>query len=138
MKKFIFIFTLASLLIGSSDCFSQTKEVLTKEQKEQSKRIYFLNDTLLTKSEQILKAKYFDLLINSLYIDGKKICTNLKEADFIKNNIPAFYYNDLTNMLADINSNLAKDTLTNINKLNESLLELKKQYSAFKEKKSKK
>jgi len=134
MKNRIVILIFVSVL-SSINCFTQDKDVLTKEQYQ---RIYHVPDSLLTKEEQVIRVKLYDLLLESIYADGKKLCTSLKESDFKKNDIPLFYYNDLMESINEINAFYSKNTSVTTDKIKEAVDELKKDYGRFKEKGMKK
>ncbi len=108
---------LAIIALLSCKSFSQSTNP-TDKNVEIYNRI-FLADSLLTKEE--LKLKYItgDLITKNMYVDENSICTRLKEDDFVKNNIPLYYYyvliRDIKNANAFMKNN--KITIDSISKL---------------------
>jgi hypothetical protein len=105
--------------------FSQVQNTVDKKA-ELYNRIFYA-DSLLTDEEIKLKYISGDLIISNMYFDGKTICTKLTEDDFIKNNIPTYYYKVLLQDLKAVNeynlkNNIDKETIS------EKLLEAKEYY----------
>ncbi|GAB1473918.1 hypothetical protein MASR2M69_13590 [Bacteroidota bacterium] len=94
---------LFSMLLIVSLSYSQGT---TKEEKQLYERL-MKSDSTLSKQELVLKYKIFELY-TQIHTDGKKIYTNLKKEDFIKRDIPVFFYDDFIRGLEGFNKMISE------------------------------
>jgi len=125
------IFTILTFVLSSLNSFSQENDTKIVQQYQ---RIY-QPDSLLTKSELELKYKLYDLIVENILFDGKKVYTNLKESDFKHIDLPVYYYHDFIKSLDEINQLNAKSKNFNSKEMQESISELKQQYMKVKKSK---
>ncbi len=117
-------FTILTFVLSSLNSFSQENDSKIVQQYQ---RIY-QPDSLLTKSDLELKYKLYDLIVENILFDGKKVYTNLKESDFKNINLPVYYYHDFIKNLDEINQFIGKSKNFNSKEMQESVSELRQQY----------
>ncbi len=76
--------------------------------------------------------------MDHMFIEGKKMYTDLKESDFKKKEIPLFYYEEMVETINKFNAFCANDPTITVDKAKAAVLKLKKEYGRYKEKGMKK
>ena len=92
----------------TSACFPEKTYMFSPEANASSgdtltKRVYLIPDSLLTSEEIRLKRQFQHLLLTYLTVENNRYVFHLPKDSFLRQGIPAFYYDELIKGLEEIN-----------------------------------